>query len=159
MPRWYARFVSFYYILLNFFGLFLPLELYRSSSNKQKYQILKKYYAVVLSVLLIVSFSISKWLGFTKIYKTWRISNITLTVLVDTSLTCICLLFILGNVFWNQSRWSQYMKLQNILKNKMHLIKIQRNRVYFTLEVVIGHIIFVIVVTVDQYRFVNIVGL
>ncbi|XP_074038402.1 uncharacterized protein [Leptinotarsa decemlineata] len=64
----------------------------------------------------------------------------------------ICVISIIGNMFWNRERWSHYIKIQNILRSKLQVEKLWRRMIYFVSEIIIGHIIILIAVFLDQYR-------
>lgn len=151
MSSFYKVFLNCLFYLLQLFGLFLPLEFIDSTVNESKFSIFKQIYAVFISILLVLSYSYIQWLGIQTIYKVERTSNIILLVLTLTSFIFICLLSILGTVFWNKEKWSHYLKLQRILKSKMK-VTLKRNSLYFCLEFVLGHIALLAVVCIDQWR-------
>lgn len=151
MPRCYERYLHFLYYYFGFFGIFLPYDIRATSCKTQCFC---KIYSVFWSSVIIISFINLEWLETTETYQNSRISNIILSIFVDVTITAISVIGILGNVFWNKSRWDQYQKLKKILENKMKMPKIKRSKFIVIMEMTLGMTNFLLMNFLGHYRFV-----
>lgn len=151
LPIWYKKILFCFSCLLEIFGLFLPYA-NQSATCNQRYVILKQCYTIFLSLLILSGYAYLQWFETQIINKTTRTSNVILIRLVNIAVTLICITTITGKTFWNEGNWSQFMKLQNIVTRKMEIDTFWRNKFYFVLEIILGHIFFIFVAAVDQYR-------
>lgn len=152
LSNWYKPFFKIKFGIIHLFGLFPPIDDENVVTCGKKRPILKKSYSILLTFFFLSGYTFLRLIGTTITYKNVRMSSKILNILVDTALTMICIISVLGNAFWNNEKYSHYLKLQNILKNKMN-VKMDRRKKYVVLsEFLLGHITFLVVVAVDQYK-------
>ncbi|CAH0553449.1 unnamed protein product [Brassicogethes aeneus] len=131
------------------FGLFIPFGT-DAFTKEDSVNVFQKSYAVILAVVVLILYVALMVHGAIYRFKLTRSSNVLLTVLVKTALTIMACVAILGNAFWNRNYWNQYLKLLKLLYGKLGK-SIDRHRFYFSLEFILGHVVFFLVVALDQY--------
>lgn len=136
--------------VLKCFALFVPFGINVIKESEMSLKVWQEIYAVFLSIIVLVLYVVLLVQGVLYRFKSMRTSSVLLTVLVKTALTLIAFLGILGNTFWNRNYWNQYLKLLKMLFAKLDK-SITRHNMYFSLEIIMGHIVFLMVVGLDIF--------
>ncbi|CAH1995667.1 unnamed protein product [Acanthoscelides obtectus] len=146
----YSTYLRVYFFVLQVFSLFLPFDFVRVEAF-YKANVFRKCYALILTAIILLGCAYSEWFNAMTIYKTSRPSNVILTVLENTFLTAICVISVLSSEFLHKENWGQYLKIQNILKCKLHIRKMKRKSSHVVLELFLGHVLLLLIIGVNQY--------
>nr|CAH7768612.1 unnamed protein product [Callosobruchus chinensis] len=146
----YNKFLRAFFLLLQVLSLFLPFDFINVEAF-YKTNLFRKCYSVVWSAVLVLGCAYREWFNAVTLYKTTRPSNIILHILEISSLAAICVISVLSAEFLHKENWGQYLKIQSILKCKLHMKKVNRRRSNVVLEILLGHALLIVIIGVNQY--------
>nr|CAI5869140.1 unnamed protein product [Callosobruchus analis] len=146
----YNKFLRAFFLLLQALSLFLPFDFINVEAF-YKTNLVRKCYSLGWATTLVLGCAYREWFNAMTLYKTTRPSNVILRILEISSLTAICVISVLSAEFLHKENWGQYLKIQSILKCKLHMKKLNRKRSHVLVEILLGHALLLVIIGVNQY--------